>query len=55
MLHAFIKAELSRASKVPETFGSGVGTQGDGSLFSATQLSSMLQWLQACPESKWAI
>ena len=55
MLHAFIKAELSRASKVPETFGSGVGTQGDGSLFSVTQLSSMLQWLQACPESKWAI
>ena len=55
MLHAFIKAELARASKVPETFASGVGTVGDGSLFSASQLSNMLQWIQACPESKWAI
>lgn len=54
MLTAFIKAELSRAAKVPETFGSGAGTIGDGSLFSASQLSSMLQWMQACPESKWA-
>jgi hypothetical protein len=55
MLHTFIKAELARASKVPETFGSGVGTVGDGSLFSVSQLCNMLQWVQACPESKWAI
>ncbi len=55
MLHTFMKAELARASKVPETFGSGVGTVGDGSLFSVSQLCNMLQWVQACPESKWAI
>ena len=55
MLHAFIKSELARASKVPETFASGAGTVGDGSLFSASQLSNMLQWIQACPESKWTI
>ena len=54
MLHAFIKAELARAAKVPETFGSGVGIVGDGSLFSVSQLNSILQWLQECPESKWA-
>jgi hypothetical protein len=54
MLSAFIKTELLRASKVPETFSSGVGLLGDGSLFSASQLNSMLQWMQTCPESKWA-
>ena len=53
VLHAFIKAELLRASKVPETFGSGAGIVGDGSLFSVSQLNTILQWLQACPESKW--
>ncbi len=54
MLIAFVKAELSRASKVPETFSSGVGILGDGSLFSVSQLSSILHWMQECPESKWA-
>jgi hypothetical protein len=57
MLHAFIKADIARASKVPvlETFGSVVGMAGECSLFSASQLGKMLQWTQTCPESKWAI
>ncbi len=55
MLHAFIKADIARSSKVPETFGSVVGTAGECSLFSASQLGKMLQWTQTCPESKWAI
>jgi hypothetical protein len=53
LLHAFVKVELARASRVPETFGCGLGSVGDGSLFSSSQLSSMLQWIQSCPQSKW--